>query len=290
MRLGIIAVHFDPCGYRRPVDNLAAFVNALSQNSRSINCFVHAKFTDERTVADLIPGVHVQAGPQNFLWQKERLVNLAIECLPPEYDAVAWIDGDLLFQNPDWYTTACDMLEHTPVLQLFETITYLGPDGKKESIAYGAVAAGDRMTFRAPGGAIACRRELLEHGLYDRNVMGGGDQVFLGAVRGTHYQFWKRCNPAWGDSVRAWCERFGTHEVGFVPGNVRHLWHGARKNRALQSRHAVLSELAYDPETDVRVGENGLLEWASDKPALHQAVRDHFTNRNEDGSESCQGE
>lgn len=282
MRTAIISTHFNPCGYERPVANLSKFIANLIPQTKGITCLSHARFDGKYTVADFIGGITVQAGPQNFIWQKERLLSLAIQHLPPEYDAVAWIDADLIFRNPDWYSITCEMLEHTPVLQLFETITYLDPNGKPYTQGYGAVASGNRLTFKAPGGALACRRELLEHGLYDRNIMGGGDQVFLSAARGSHYSFWKRCNPKWGESVRKWCEAFGEHKVGFVPGDVRHLWHGSRKNRQLKERHQVLSDLDYDPETDVRVGENGLLEWASDKPALHQAVRAYFENRSED--------
>lgn len=283
MKCGIIVTHFNPCGYRRPAENLRWFTpNIIGQCPGFM--LVRADFRewerDDKHLGQV--NIGIIAAEQNMLWQKERLINLAIQQLPPEYDAVAWIDGDLLFDNPDWYAATCDMLETVPVLQLFETISYLGKEGNVVARNYGAVAAGDRLTFKAPGGAIACRRELLEHGLYDRNVMGGGDQVFLGACNGTHFSFWKRCNPKWGESVRAWCERFGTHDVGFVPGNVNHLWHGSRRNRQLKTRHEVLSALDYDPENDVTVGANGLLEWASDKPALHQAVREYFEARLED--------
>lgn len=282
MRLAILTTAFNPCGYRRPEENLCVFFHNLGEQTGGVHCFCHAIFDSDQPSIRHEHGFEIQAGPKNFMWQKERLLNIAIAQLQPEYDAVAWIDGDLLFQSPDWYATTCAMLEHTPVLQLFETITYLDKNGEPESRGYGAVAAGDRLRFKAPGGAIACRRELLEHGLYDRNIMGGGDQVFLGACRGSDITFWNRCNKAWGDSIRAWCERHGQHQVGFVPGDVRHLWHGSRKNRQLKSRHQVLSELDYDPENDVRVGSNGLLEWASDKPALHKAVRSYFTTRSED--------
>lgn len=267
----IITSHFNPCGYHRPRQNLVRFLDGLGWLSVE-KCFrvVEASFGPPSGY-----GPNFVAGTQNFLWQKERLINIGIEQLPPEYDAVAWIDGDLLFDNPDWYSTTCEMLEHTPVLQLFETIAYLGKDGAPESQGHGMVAAGDRMTFRAPGGAIACRRELLGPGLYDRDPLGHGDSIFMNACLGKRNRY---TTP----SIEKWCQSFGQHQVGFVPGGVRHLYHGSRAGRDYQRRAAILTEHSFDPETDVRVGENGLLEWASDKPALHQAVRQFFENRNED--------
>ena len=37
-----------------------------------------------------------------YLWQKERLINLAIARLPPHVRFVAWVDCDVIFERPDW--------------------------------------------------------------------------------------------------------------------------------------------------------------------------------------------
>ena len=34
----------------------------------------------------------------------------------------------------------------------------------------------------------------------------------------------------------------------------------------------LLAENDFDPETDIRVGENGLLEWCSNKPRLRKVI------------------
>lgn len=291
MKLALISPTFNPFGYKRPEENYGRFLRSLcSQLPPGLNDRFSYVAAFDADYANLLSNIRPRsirwfdAGDANFMWQKESLINIAIRELPPEFDAIAWIDGDLLFDNPNWYEQTCAALEESPVVQMFERIAYLGPDDECQSGGYGAAAAadGDRLGFRAPGGAIACRRELLEHGIYDRHVLGGGDEIFMEACLGRARRFYERLNPAWQQHVRHWCEDFGQHEVGYIPGTVRHLWHGDRAGRQYTSRHQLLASHNFDPEADVRIGGNGLLKWSSDKPALHTAVRDYFRGRAED--------
>lgn len=277
MNIAIIVPHFNWFNFHRPVENLHRFRKSLGHSFE-----VHHAICIADGPADPYAFLY-PARFKNVMWQKERLINLALQSwIPPDCDAVAWIDGDLLFDNPDWYDTACQMLSDFPVLQLFETITYLGPEDQPLMRGVGSASAGDKAAFRAPGGAIACRRELLANGIYDRDVLGCGDDIFMAACLGTHERFCRRLHQPYQQSVRRWCKSFGAHPVGVVPGNVRHLYHGRPRDRAYGTRSAILADHGYDPERDVQIGDSGLLEWASDKPALHAAVCHHFKNRQED--------
>ena len=40
--------------------------------------------------------------PSNVLWQKERLLNIALEHLPDNCTKVVWLDADTFFTNPNW--------------------------------------------------------------------------------------------------------------------------------------------------------------------------------------------
>jgi hypothetical protein len=277
MRLAIIVPQFTPCDYQRPRDNFLRFREAIGQPFVHMLAATYLTRTFRET-KDII------AGDKNCMWQKEALINEGIRQLPSEFDAVCWIDGDLLFQNPDWYAQTCAKLEQVPVVQMFEKITYLDRDDNALFGGYGSAACGDRLRWKVPGGAIACRREILDDGIYDRHVLGCGDDIFMSACTGTLERCCRRFNPALTRDVLAWGDSFGQHEVGFVPGEVHHLWHGDKENRQYADRHRILAEHDFDPATDVRVGDNGLLEWSSDKPALHAAVREFFAARKEDGS------
>ena len=70
--------------------------------------------------------------------------------------------------------------------------------------------------------------------------------------------------------------------IGRVPGMALHLWHGNPVNRQYGSRKEILRRHHFDPASDLRINEDGLWEWASKKPGLHQALRDYFDARRED--------
>ena len=67
----------------------------------------------------------------NTLWQKERLLNIALENLPHTVTKVMWLDSDLIFLNDDWVIETSEMLDRFPVVQPFGWMTYLsaGDDG-----------------------------------------------------------------------------------------------------------------------------------------------------------------
>jgi hypothetical protein len=44
----------------------------------------------------------VRTDQTNVLWQKERLLNLALQRLPEHCTKVVWLDADTFFTNPNW--------------------------------------------------------------------------------------------------------------------------------------------------------------------------------------------
>jgi hypothetical protein len=180
----------------------------------------------------------------------------------------------------------CDV----PVVQLFERIHYADALGRVER-TIPSVMHRDRQKLTghaAPGGAWAARRDVLQEigGLYPYIIVGGGDDIFAHGIRGTrnklldrqlpgalvaHYRQWQR---------RAFAEVEG--RVGCVAGDAVHLFHGTRESRQYSPRNQSLQQFGFHPALDVRVTAGGLLEWSSDKPALHQALREYFLGRRED--------
>ena len=310
-----------------------------------------------------------QAG--NTLWQKERLLNIAIENLPNTVEKVMWLDSDLIFLNDDWVAeTASDpspnpnlnpnlsltptypnpnpnpkpnpdpypypypylnptstpipaqvpetaaLLDRYPVVQPFGWMTYL-PQAEGEDYAVARLptlplgqgvggvyhAAGlavssfpdmcfhDSFLLGHPGFAWAARRDLMAKvGFYDRSIIGGGDRIMLNGFTGHGAGYFRKVPPAMVEDVRAFGKRLlplvGPANVSYTPGVVLHIWHGDRANRDYTHRYEILKGNAYDPVRDVRVNEQGVLEWATDKPKLHREVTEYFNNRKEGPKEA----
>jgi hypothetical protein len=70
--------------------------------------------------ADLL----VQISGGDLMWQKERLLTVAIASLPDQVKYVAWVDCDILFENRDWMHEARKLLESKSVIQLFGDVAF----------------------------------------------------------------------------------------------------------------------------------------------------------------------
>ncbi len=218
---------------------------------------------------------------RNAMWQKERLLNIGLRSLPDDVNAVAFIDADLMFQNPGWLAEAAERLEEFPVVQLYDTIEDTGPTGEIIRLKYGSVGkVGDGPL--CPGGALAMRRELLADGLYDANIVGGGDTRMMMAWTGdwtcrkwssARRQHWMRWAVPQFQAVRG--------RLGYVRGTLRHLYHGEREHRQYGSRENVLQ--GFNPFVDIRLDSNGLWEWSAEKQAMRQAMLEYFRLRQDDG-------
>lgn len=248
---------------------------------------------------------------ENTLWQKERLMNIALENLPHSVTKVMWLDSDLIFLNDEWVMETSDLLDKFPVVQPFAWMTYLpaganadfsieqlaalplgqGVGGVYHSAGLGLQSFPD-MCFRSnfllghPGFAWAARREVIAAaGFYDRSIIGGGDRIMLNGFTGHYVGVSRKMPPAMADDVRAFGRKLtplvGPTNVSYTPGVVLHIWHGNRADRDYTHRYQILLTNHYDPVRDVRVTEDGVLAWSSEKPRLHRQVTEYFNNRKE---------
>ena len=303
----LINYYFNPAGFESLYRNfLVSTEQLLLQGAPLIT--VEAAFDDEPFRLIEQPGQRlIQVRAASRMWQKERLINIALSQLPPSCTKVAWIDGDLLFAKPHWLRETRELLDHHDVVQLFDTIMYL-PQGATRfdgitvqearslfwlALEYGTEAV-NRMRkgqeeYAVPGGAFAARREVVRQGLYDRFILGGGDCVFSYGVLGALDKV-RMATPSVARDVRSWELGFSrareTFSYGCVGGSVYHLWHGERVNRSYSGRIDTLSRYDYDPIEDVGVDAGGALGWRSAKPELHELVAQYFRARLEDGTGS----
>lgn len=260
--LAIITCHFNPAGYPRLADNYRVFRDALG----ALPLYTAEASFDGTFISD--GPVQIAATPANVLWQKERLLNLAVEALPAKYDRVAWLDADVIFRRPDWYDAASQLLDQFAVVQLAESVVTNGRDWNM------AAAVGFQQPCKY-GYAWAARRELFP--LYDAAVIGGGDWLNAAGWRGVPCRNLTP-SPAWQTHYDRWAaeaQRKAGGKVGCLAGEIFHLDHGSHKGRQYNERYRLVRGL--DPERDVTIDDNGLWSWTSEQYAA--AVRGFFERR-----------
>jgi hypothetical protein len=302
-----ITSYFNPRRYSTKRANYHLFRQHLATPLLTVELSFESEFELRSDDADHL----VQLRGGDVLWQKERLLNVALDLLPMDCEAVAWLDADIIFADPDWATAALGALEHRTLVQPFSDMLNL-PRGV--SLASAArftpqrlavarwlkdsgmpadaiVEPGSAKRFAiVPGRAWVARRELLvRHGWYDTFVIGGGDKLLVLAALGQAQRATAAylMNPRQEAHYLAWAMPFHADVRGHidcVPGRLVHLWHGDFDNRLYSARYRGFSEFDFDPTTDIRLGENGCWCWNSDKPAMHEYVAEYFGRRDEDGT------
>lgn len=308
-RLWAISCYFNPADWQRRLHTYRIFREALGVPLVTVELGFEGRL--DLTPADADRLIQIPSG--EVLWQKERLLNLALDALPADCEAVAWLDCDVLFARADWSVLTLRALEASPLVQLFQQVHYLDPhwrpgmafadavERSRPSLAAG-VAAGcpvreclvhpsldQRPGTYANGMAWAARRELLDHhGLFDASIIGGGDRAISCAAFGCfdHVFAWHRLSSHQQAYYLRWAEPFHADCrgcVGVVNGDIYHLWHGKAADRGLGSRHGGLAQFDFNPFTDIALDARACWRWASHKPALHAFVRDYFRSRREDG-------
>jgi len=306
-KLWAITCYFNPVGYRRRLENYHTFRRRLKVPLVAVELSFDGSFQLSSADADVLVQVHSPA----VLWQKERLLNVALKSLPSGCDKVAWLDCDILFESDDWVERAVLALDEFALLHLFEERNELPmdfiPDNpgawrttlKSQSVLYrlaaGEMIAEDVVTpgllkkHSTSGLAWAGRRDVLEeHGLYDACIIGSGNMAVLSAALGVpgHFAQAVEMNPLRTKHYLEWATPYFDRvqgRVGYIAGSVFHLWHGDLNNRRHQARHAPFARFDFDPYTDIALDSNGCWRWSSEKTELQQFMKDYFESRKEDG-------
>jgi hypothetical protein len=132
-------------------------------------------------------------------------------------------------------------------------------------------------------------RELLDqHGFFDACILGGGDRAMNCAANHCFDEIMKRhyWNMRQQDRYIAWAEPFYEAvraEIGYLGGDIFHLWHGDVRKRGTRTRHEGLQRFQFDPFTDIAVDTNRCWRWNTQKQDMHDYIRDYFSSRREDG-------
>lgn len=304
--LWVVSTFFDSEGYESKLRALRAYLRSMEASGIPM-VLVEGAFGKRQFL--LPESDHIlRVRCPSVMWQKERLLNVGIEHLPPSCRKVAWLDADIFFENPRWAVETSALLDKVPVVQPFDTALWL-PKGttrfrgrgiawsgfaKVAQVHPGLFLSGDFDRHGHSGYAWAARRELLEkHGLYDRSVVGSGDHLMAHAMVG---DFSSPCvtnsvgaaNP-FRDSLHTWAKPFYQDvrsRVGYVQGALLHRWHGDRKKRRYYKRMVGMLARGYSPERDVTIAPSGALEWTPHGAALGRWMKDYFTGRQEDGHPS----
>ncbi len=304
-----ITTFFNPVRYDNKIQNYRKFRESSKRQGLNLLCvelaFGDNPFELSKEDADIL--IQIRGG--DILWQKERLLNIGLEHLPKDCDKVAWLDCDIIFENDNWVSQTSLLLEKYIAVQPFSFCVRLPWNGvvdKVQSLPFGneekqrfysAAYANINLPLKNeipeylkhghPGFVWAVRKKIIDKvKFYDRNALGFADVITAHALCNIEVNSdWANCSEALEKDLKEWfylLKKEAKGSVFFVEGNIFHLWHGEHKDRLHGQIYELIKEYNFDPKKDIKINENKVLTWSSDKTELHKKIKDYFLRRKEE--------
>jgi hypothetical protein len=231
------------------------------------------------------------------LWHKENMINMGVQkLLPKTWKAFAWIDADIEFENANWaldtlkvlngcrdivqlFSHAVDMDKHDNAMNIFSSFGFQFTKNR----TYGLVGANNLWH---PGFAWAITRKAYDRigGLYDSSILGSGDNnIALSLIGKSMKSINNKASNGYKQSVLDYEKNMIGLRLGYIPGIIRHYFHGSKANRKYAERWQILVDHLYDPNEHVIKNKEGLLIPTSKCPKkLLEDIMRYFAERNED--------
>ena len=295
-KLHVIAVISNPCNYKIRYKLARQFFQRMEQEKDVILYIVELVYGDQEFAVTTNGNKrHLQLRGETPLWHKENMINLGIKhLLPSNWKAVAWVDADVEFDNPYWATYTLRVLNNgKDFVQLFTNAFDMDIDEQILNIFTGFgyqysknFKKGKELNYWHPGFAWACNRKAYEQigGILEEGILGSGDNIMCHSfIKEAPQRLKKGMTNEYMDFVKNKQDKFDGLNLGYIPGTIRHFYHGKKENRNYYGREDILIRHKYDPNTFIRRDAKGLIIPSETCPKeFLKDIMDYFEERNED--------
>ena len=250
--LNVIIVISNPCQYARRYILAKEFITRMKNENNVELYIVELIYNNQKfIITDSKNKNHLQLKTNTApLWHKENMINLGIKkLLPKNWKAVAWIDADIEFENTDWALDTLKILNGSKdIIQLFSHAIDMDMNEDAMSIfsSFGFQYSKNRkytnnnsINFWHPGFAWACNRKTYDKmgGLFENSILGSGDHnMALSIIGKASNSVNKDVNKDYLNDVLSFQNRIKNIRLGYIPGVIRHYYHGSKKDRKYMER------------------------------------------------------
>jgi len=296
--LHVIAVISNPCLFAKRYILMKEFINRFEIEEKNVILYiVELAYGDQKfIITDKNNPRHLQLRTKCPIWHKENMINVGVKkLLPKNYKAFAWIDADIEFDSSSWakdtlrilngshdivqlFSHAADMNSSKLSMNVFNSAGFQHTKNKKH-ISNG-------INYSHPGYAWAITRKAYEKigGLYETSILGSGDHIMtLCLLKNGLKAINENCSEDYKTDVLNFQKNMQTLRFGYVPGVIRHYYHGSKKNRKYQERWKILVDHQYSPFKDLTRDKNGILVPTENfSEEFKSKIYQYFFERNED--------
>lgn len=221
----------------------------------------------------------------SFMFHKENLYRVLETKIPRKYKKLAFLDCDVLFEDPQWYEKTSKLLDEYDVVQPFETaqwldLTYSNVMLRRQSVV---TTPGKTWDFQYhPGFAWCMRRDWYRRvGFFDYAISGSGDTLSSAGWMGKHFtQNFQSLPKSIQSEYTAFREKEHPRITYLKGSQIKHLYHGTRTNRKYAERHKMIN-IQTDIHDIVTKNKQGVFEWRHPEE-WNPMFFNYFKSRNDD--------
>ena len=296
-KLHVIAVISNPCLYATRYILMKEFIERMERDEPNVILYiVELCYGDQKFIITKKDNSrHLQLRTKVPLWHKENMINLGVKhLLPSSWKAFAWIDADLEFESPSWATDTLKVLNGCrDIVQVFSHCIDMD---KQQNTMKIHTSAGHQYEYKKqytktsndfwhPGYAWAMTRKAYEKigGLFQLSILGSGDHnIMLSLIGKGKHSIHGGNSDEYKQSVLDFEKKIKGLRFGYVPGIIRHYFHGSKKNRKYSERWQILVKYQHKPSY-IDYDENGIIIPSSLMPPhFIREIFQYFKERNED--------
>ena len=297
-KLNVIIVISNPCQFASRYILAKEFIKRIEEEEEHINLFiVEMIYPNQQFILTKKNNKnHLQLKTDIPLWHKENMINIGVQkLLPKNWKAFAWIDADIEFENPTWALDTLKLLNGSyDIVQLYSQCLDLNENNLINKVftsfcfkyVKGDPYSSEGNNYWHPGFAWACSRKAYEkmNGLFDWGILGSGDNIMAYSLINNGLKAINiNSSDDYKNKVIQFQNRVKNFRLGYVPGVIKHYFHGSKKNRKYNERWLILVKHLYSPSLHLNKDNNGILIPSDECPKeLLDDIYNYFLERNED--------
>lgn len=272
--MDILTCYFNPCKYKSRLENYLKFREKINRPLITVELSFDGDF-------DIPDAIHISGSDNNIMWQKERLLNIALHHSNSEN--FAYIDCDVFFDDDNWYDRAIEKLKDYHVVRLFDSTTYMNNKMEVHNVIKDIPPH-----VKMNGIAWAYRRDILSCGLYDKCIAGQGDSLIYCALGDEwsnlafSHLLTKTMPVKLLEDFLKWSAYTCRNNIKVcsIENNCFHYFHGHPNNRKYYEVSKMLSDHNFDPNRDIFINDDGIYEWSNRD--INDKMIKYFYDRKED--------
>lgn len=298
-KLNVIIVISNPCQYAKRYILCREFIKRIEEEEENVKLFVVELIYENQKyiITDKKNKNHLQIKTTTPLWHKENMINLGVQkLLPKNYKAFAWIDADIEFENDSWALDTLKILNgNKDIVQLFSHCVDLSNNNTNLNIfnSFGYSLCNNKKYTTAksdywhPGFGWAITRKAYEKigGLYDKGILGSGDNIMALSLinKCNNDDINSKYHEDYVDSMLLFQNKAKSLRVGYVPGVIKHHYHGTKENRKYTERWQILIKHNYSPKIHILYDNNGIIIPSNEfSEEFKTDIYNYFKERKED--------